>query len=84
MFSTMNANEEGHLNFCICGYHVYNAILECNSQRRVAVCKEVGNAKERYAMFIPRGPDVIGHLPQYISITDTSGGWNIRRHVFIM
>ena len=44
---------------------------------RVAMCKEVGNAKDRYAIFIPQGPDVIGHLPQYTSITDTNNGWNI-------
>ena len=66
MFSTMDAYKEA------CGYYVYNAISS-NSWRRVAVYKEVGNTKDRYAISVLQGPDVVGHLPQKIYRIDTSG-----------
>ena len=52
------------------------------------MCKEVGNAKDKYAISILRSPDVVvAHLPLKISISriSTNGGsWNITQHIFIM
>ena len=50
------------------------------------MCKEVGNVKDRYAISILQGPDVVvGHLPQKISRISTNGGsWNITQFIFII
>ena len=57
--------------------------LVCNNWRRVVVCKEIGNTRNRYAIFILQGPDVVEQLRQCSSITDISGGWNIEWHTFL-
>ena len=35
------------------------------------MCKEVGNVKDRYAISIWWGPDVVAYLPQWIYRIDT-------------
>ena len=64
----MDARKEANLSSCIHVYHVYNAInLECNSWRGVAAGVQRSwefNVKDRYAIYIVQGPDVVGHLPQ--------------------
>ena len=39
--------------------------------------KEVGNVKDRNAISVLQGPDVVAYLPQKIYRIDTSGGWKI-------
>ena len=46
------------------------------------MCKEVWS-EDSYAISMLQGPDVVGHLPQQISLIDTSGSWNITRCIFI-
>ena len=65
MFSTMDDNKEAHLSSCIRDYHVYNAIWRATVGEELQCAKKLpGNAKDRYATYILRGPDVVGHLPQ--------------------
>ena len=39
--------------------------------------QEVGNVKDRYAISVLQGSDVVRHLPQMISGINKSGSWNI-------
>ena len=43
MFSTMDANEDAHLSYCICGYRVCNIFWSATVGEELQ-CKEVGNA----------------------------------------
>ena len=43
--------------------------LECSNWRGVAVCEEVGNVKDRCAISILRGPDVVGKLRYSSDVT---------------
>ena len=70
--STMNVDEEAHLSSCIRGYHIYNAIWSGTVGEELQSAREVENAKDRYAISILKGSDVVGHLPQYISRINTS------------
>ena len=63
MFSTMDTNEEAHLSYCIHGYHVYNAIWSATVRKELQSTREVGNAKDRYTIFVLRCSDVMRHLP---------------------
>ena len=49
----MDADEKAHLSSCICGYHIYNAIWSAT------VGEELQCAKDKYAISILQGPDVV-------------------------
>ena len=84
MFSTVDADEEEHLSSCIPGYHIYNGRWSSAIVGEKLQCaKEVGNVKNRYAISVLQGPDVVGHLPQKISTIITSSSCNIMLHVLI-
>ena len=63
----MDNEGEAFLNCCIRGYHVYNDIWTTIVGEELECAREVGNAKDRYAVSILRGSDIVGHLPQKIS-----------------
>ena len=60
MFGTMDANKEAHLSSCIHGYHIYNGCWSAIVGEKLQCAKEVGNAKDRYAISVLQGPDVVG------------------------
>ena len=62
----MDTEAEAFLSSCIRGYHVYNDIWTAIVEE-LEYSREVGNAKDRYAVSILRGSDIVGHLPQKIS-----------------
>ena len=64
MFSTMDANEEAHLSFCIQGYQVYNVIWSATVEEEFQYVREVGNAKERYPISDLQVSDAAGQVPQ--------------------
>ena len=43
--------------------------------------REVGDAKDGYAIFILRGSDVVVHFAQKISAINASNDWNIMPHI---
>ena len=63
----MDTEGEAFLSFCICGYHVYNDIWMAILGEELECAREVGNTKDRYAVSILQGSDIVGHLPQKIS-----------------
>ena len=70
--STMNADEEAHLSSCRRGYHIYNAIWSGTVGEELQCAREIENVKDRYAISILKGSDVVGYLPQNISRINTS------------
>ena len=78
MISTMDVNEVTHLSSRI----VYVAItlimlFGVQHMQSEKSSSEVRNAKDRYAISVLQGSDVLGHLPQKISRFFTSSSWNI-------
>ena len=76
MFSTMNVDKEANLSSCVCEYHVSMLFGVQQSEKSCSV-QEVGNVKDRYAISVLHGSDVVGHLLQMISRINKSGSWNI-------
>ena len=64
---TMDGEEQMHLSSCIRGYHVYNAVWSAIVGEELPCTREVGNAKDRYAVSVLQGLNIVGHLPQKIS-----------------
>ena len=49
------------------GYHVYNDIWMAIVGEELECAREVSNAKDRYAVSILQGLDIVSHLSQNIS-----------------
>ena len=48
----MDTKGEAFLSSCICGYHVYNDIWTATVGEELECAREVGNAKDRYAVSV--------------------------------
>jgi len=73
--------------------HIHNTIWTAIVAEQLPCAREVGNAKDRYAIFVLQGLNVVEYISQKISKicslfllqggTITYIGWNIMQHIFI-
>ena len=59
--------EEFKTNSCIRGYHVYQERWVPVIGERLECKRESGNPRDRYAVAVCKGDEIVGHVPRYIS-----------------
>ena len=59
--------EEFEMNSCIRGYHVYQDRWLPIIGERLECRRESGNPRDRYAVALCKGGEIMGHVPRYIS-----------------
>ena len=62
--------EEFETDSCICGYHVYQDHWLPIIGERLECRRESGNPRDRYAVALCKGGEIVGHVPRYISTID--------------
>ncbi len=53
---------------CIRGYHVYQDLWEAAIGEKLMCRRETSNVKDRYAVAVIKDNEIVGHLPQTLSL----------------
>ena len=58
---------EFEMNGCICGFHVYQDTWMPVISEQLVCRREDSNPRDRYAMAVLKGEEIVGHVPRYMS-----------------
>ena len=60
--------EEFEMNGCVHGFHVYQDTWTPVIDEKLVCRREDSNPRERYAVAVLKGEEIVGHVPRYMSI----------------
>ena len=59
--------EEFETNGCVRGFHVYQDTWTPVIDEKLVCRREDSNPRERYAVAVLKGEEIVGHVPRYMS-----------------